>query len=234
MSDLRFLYNDGELFAIYKAPGLHSVRLPKGGGHSLADALLAHSPHLKDVSKNPGDAGLINRLDEDTSGILLGAWSRPVWEQLFVQLLSGSVIKKYKALVEGHLSTPQSIKTFIGTPHRGARKMKVYEQEPPAWARALEGTTVFLDSRFLETLKATLVTVSASPARRHQIRLHSSHIGRPLVGDVLYGSTRELPSPIPHNRSFLLHAEEVSFSHPSTGQEILITCPIEDELALPQ
>ncbi len=234
METVRFLYNDGEVFAVYKPPGLHTVQLPKGGGESLADRLITIHPLLAEVSKNRGDAGLINRLDEDTSGIVVGAWSRDTWNKLFEALLEGKIHKTYQALVEGHPTSPQTIHTFLGSPHRGAQKIKVYEKEPPPWARALPGTTDFTTLRQLPTLDCSLIAVSASPARRHQVRAHSAYRGHPLVGDALYGSTRALPVSTKERRAFFLHADTVSFAHPSTGEPISITAPARDELELPE
>ena len=90
---LSLLYNDDYLFAAYKPAGLHTVRLPRAGGASLADLLLAEYPSLANVAPRSGDAGLIHRLDRETSGIVLGAKSRLVWETLFENLLSGATTK---------------------------------------------------------------------------------------------------------------------------------------------
>jgi 23S rRNA-/tRNA-specific pseudouridylate synthase len=234
MEEPRFLYNDSEIFAVYKPAGLHSVQLPNGGGSSLADVLLSKHPHLSQVARSPGDAGLIHRLDEDTSGIILGAWTKNSWEHLFEELRSGEIQKTYAALVEGSMATPSQITTFIGTPHRGAKKMKVYEKAPPQWARALEGSTVFRDAKHFPDLNASLVSVAASPARRHQVRLHCAHTGHPLVGDSLYGATSTLLESLAKGRSFFLHADSLSLRHPVTAEQITITCPAEHEITLPR
>jgi len=233
MSALRFLYNDDELFAVYKPAGIHTVRLPRGGGTSLADFLLQEFPKLSGAGRSPGDAGLLHRLDEDTSGIVLGAWTKSSWELLFEELRSGRIEKTYAALVEGSMNTPSTVTTFIGTPHRGAKKMKVYEKEPPRWARALEGTTSFLSVKALPALHASLVTVAASPARRHQVRIHCAHTGHPLLGDTLYGSTHGVPESVARGRAFVLHADTLSLSHPVTNERLVITAPVEDEITLP-
>lgn len=229
---LTYLYNDGDIFAVYKPSGIHSVKLPKGGGASIADELLSANPALIESSKNPGDAGLINRLDVDTSGILLGATTRCTWEALYALALSGEIHKTYAALVEGEVKETLSITSYIGSPNRGAKKVKVYEQEPAAWARALEGTTTYTAHSYLQELDASLVLVSASPARRHQVRAHAAHLGHPLVGDSLYGSTRALMPITPDARSFFLHASALSFIHPCSGRQISIESQFEQELSL--
>jgi 23S rRNA pseudouridine1911/1915/1917 synthase len=222
---LSYLYNDGEIFAVYKPPGVHSVRLPSGGGESVADELLALHPGLSLSSKNPGDAGLVHRLDRDTSGVLLGATTRPVWEKLFEGVMNGAVEKSYVLLVEGEFSRDQTLSSFIGSPNRGAKKMKVYESAPPDWARALYGTTSYRTLSYFPNHDASLLIASASPARRHQVRLHAGHLGHPLLGDALYGSKRSLPLERGPAREFFLHAASVSFAHPNTGQRIVIESP---------
>lgn len=231
---LKFLFNDGDVFAVYKPTGSHSVQLRKGGGWSIADELLRATPSLAQASEKSGDAGLVNRLDEETSGILLGATSRSVWEKLYKQALNGEVYKKYALLVEGRVTKEFSITSFIGTPNRGAHKVKVYEKRPPSWARALEGTTKYAPYLHLPLYNVTVLIASASPARRHQVRAHAAHLGVPLIGDSLYGSTRALPPIVKSSRRFFLHAHHVAFRHPIFGNEIVVESPLEDELILPQ
>lgn len=229
---LTYLYNDGDIFAVYKPAGLHSVQLPKGGGSSVADELLKANPLLQESSRTPGDAGLINRLDEETSGILLGATKRSTWQKLFSLSMEGKVSKTYVALLEGEFTGTQTITSFIGTPNRGAKKVKVYEKEPPAWARALEGTTTYTAHHYVPSLDATLVYAAASPARRHQVRAHASHLGHPLLGDTLYGAARPFPTISPTHREFFLHAAKMSFVHPLSGEAVAIECPFERELSI--
>lgn len=225
-----YLYNDGDIFAVYKPAGSHSVQLRKGGGWSIADELLRESPFLAQASEKPGDAGLINRLDEETSGILLGATSRSVWEKLYKQAHHGDVHKKYALIVEGRVTQEFSITSFIGTPHRGASKVKVYEKRPPSWARALEGTTSYSPHQHIPLHNVTILLASASPARRHQVRAHAAHLGIPLIGDSLYGSTRPLPPIVKSSRRFFLHAYHISFQHPILGTRITVESPFQQEL----
>lgn len=228
---LTYLYDDGDIFAVYKPAGMHSVQLPKGGGSSIADELLKHSPLLSQASKQSGDAGLIHRLDESTSGILIGATTRSVWDKLFEELLAGGFHKTYALIVDGEFTGTRAITSWLGSPHRGAKKVKVYEREPAAWARALEGTTTYTARRYLSHRDATIVEAVASPARRHQVRAHAAHLGFPLVGDALYGSTRTLADMTRAPREFFLHALKVNFTHPLTNARIEIVSEIEEELA---
>jgi len=126
VNDLTFLYEDSDLFAVYKPAGVHSVRLPEGGGASVADSLARHDATLTDAAPRSEDCGLIQRLDLETSGVLLGAKNRAMWDLLFKALLQGDIKKTYVALVEGEMRGRTSFSSYIGTPHRGARKVKVY------------------------------------------------------------------------------------------------------------
>lgn len=229
---LTYLYDDGDIFAVYKPSGLHSVQLPSEGGASVADLLLTERSELGAAGRSPGDAGLIHRLDLETSGILLGARRREIWEALYALSLDGGISKQYAALLEGDLTEPHTITTYLGSPHRGAKKVKVYERTPPAWARALEGTSTFTPHTSLPKAHASIALITASPARRHQVRAHAAHLGHPLVGDSLYGSPRELSMISSAKRAFFLHATKLSFKHPLSHRTVTIECDFTNDLHL--
>jgi len=170
---------------------------------------------------------------EASSGVLLGAKNRATWELLFNALLHGEIKKRYVALVEGVLSEGTTFSSYIGTPHRGARKVKVYEKEPAKSARALLGTTVFSPLEKPHPTGISLVVAEASPARRHQVRAHAAYLNHPLVGDALYGSTSSLAGMTRQTREFFLHAWEVRFVHPRTGAEVVVVSEYAAELSLP-
>lgn len=236
MSDLTFFYNDDDIFAVYKPAGLHSVKIPTQGGHSLADELLEYDPKLAHASRSPLDGGLVQRLDCGTSGVLLGAKNRQMWDALYAALSNGEVAKSYVALIEGKLQEGATVSTFIGSPHRGAKKMKIYSRPPSPPVRALPGTTIFEPLQYLEPFDITVVRATASPARRHQVRAHAAHIDHPLVGDLLYGSRRSVGAlcaagsyAVP--REFFLHASRLSFKHPRTGELINLESNFRAELS---
>lgn len=232
VNELTFLYDDSDIFAVYKPPGVHSVRLPEGGGASVADALARHDPTLVNASHHPGDCGLIQRLDRETSGVLLGAKNREAWDRLFADLLSGAIKKTYVALTQGELRERITFSSYIGTPHRGAKKVKVYEKEPAKSARALAGTTVFSPLTRPCPAGMSLVIAQASPARRHQVRAHAAFLNYPLVGDTLYGATSSLAGITRSAREFFLHASEARFIHPRSGAEVVVVSDYEAELSL--
>jgi len=231
---LRYIYNHEGVFAVYKPPGIHSVQLPRGaGGPSLADELLAARPELASVGRSPGDGGLVHRLDESTSGVVLGASTQNCWAALFGKISGGGVRREYAACVEGQILGGRDISTFIGSPHRGAHKMRSYDKDPGVRGRALFGSTSFTPLSLNPSQDMSLVVAVASPARRHQIRLHAASLGFPLVGDSLYGSTRELGPVARAPRSFFLHSWRIVFEHPVTGELVTLESPLEEELLWP-
>lgn len=236
MGELTFFYNDDDIFAVYKPAGLHSVKIPSEGGHSLADELLEYDPELANASHSPLDGGLVQRLDCSTSGVLLGAKTRQIWDTLYAALSNGEVAKSYVALIEGKLHEETTVSTYIGSPHRGAKKMKIYSRPPSPPVRALPGTSIFTPLQYLEPFDITVVRATASPARRHQVRVHAAHIDHPLVGDLLYGSRRSVGAlcaagryAVP--RTFFLHAAHLSFKHPRTGELINVESDFRAELS---
>ena len=233
MSALQFLYDDGDIFAVYKPAGVHSVRLANGkGAASIVDLLLEHNPSLALAGKAPEDGGLVHRLDASTSGVLVGAATRKSWELLFTLVLSGALKKHYVACLEGSLSQQQEIEvsSFIGSPYRGAKKMRSYKSDPGAASRTLFGSTSYKLLSYDETLAVSLVCADASPARRHQVRIHAAELGHPLLGDALYGSSKLLGDIALTPREFFLHSWRVSFKHPITGAEIELESPITKEI----
>lgn len=231
MSDLIFFYNDDDIFAVYKPAGVHSVKIPEEGGHSLADDLLEYDSQLAHASRSDLDGGLVQRLDFGTSGVLLGAKNRPMWDTLYGALSEGKVEKSYVALIEGKLAEVTTVSTFIGSPHRGAKKMKIYSRPPSPPVRALPGTTTYRPLHYLTPFDITVVEAAASPARRHQVRAHAAHIDHPLVGDLLYGSRRSVGALCATPREFFLHAWRLAFPHPRTGERIEVESDFRDELS---
>jgi 23S rRNA-/tRNA-specific pseudouridylate synthase len=173
----------------------------------------------------------VQRLDFATSGILLGAKDRPTWDALYKALSAGEIKKSYVALVEGQIAEPLTVSTFIGSPHRGAKKMKIYSRPPSPPVRALPGDTKFENLAYLAPFDLSIVKAAASPARRHQIRAHAAYAGHPLVGDTLYGSRRTVGALCSEPREFFLHAWILKFTHPVTGKLLELESDYQAELS---
>ncbi len=222
---LQFVYEDDDIFVINKPSGIHSVALEKSSANCLATLLLQKYPTLAGAAPKAGDAGLVQRLDFETSGLIVGAKSREIWEKLAIMLQQGKVKKSYLALVEGILARPQKVSGMIGAAKRRAKKVRVYKDKNVK--RSLEANTSYRPVRIFRAQECTLVRALAPTARRHQIRAHAASIEHPLIGDALYGSKRTLASihkilagaPV-EGQHFLLHAATLEFPHPRSGARL--------------
>lgn len=223
------LFQDQFLLILNKPSELHSVVSPKQDNPTLANWLVTHFPECAAAAPKPGDGGLVQRLDFETSGCILAAKTRTVWELLFRQLKDEQVKKEYCALIEGELTAAVEVNSYLGSPHRGAKKIKVYLRRPAKNQRALPAHTIFQPRCYQRRANATLVTVTAHRAHRHQIRAHAAHIAHPLLGDALYGSKKRLEGLFPDGTeipAFLLHAARVAFLHPISGLPLAVEAPL--------
>jgi RluA family pseudouridine synthase len=223
------LYEDTAVLAFNKPSGMHSTP-GKSGVDSLAH-LIAHAwPDQQHVSPNAAEAGLLQRLDYETSGCVLVARSREVWELLHEHLTSGNAQKSYLLLTEGLLNDGE-VHTLIGSRHRGSKKVSVHPLSKKA-SRTQEAKTHFqLVSQPIEHL--SLARATTATGRRHQVRAHAAYHGHPLVGDSLYGAQQALQqyaialgtTKVP---PFFLHAESIVFRHPTSLNEVQINAPVPD------
>ncbi len=215
--DVRFA--DDHVAVVAKPAGL--VVHP-GAGHShgtLVNGLLARFPGIESVG-DPMRPGIVHRLDRDTSGLLAVALSALAYDSLVSQLASRSVERVYVALVWGHLSSARGmIDAPIG--RSGARRTRMAVRSAGKEART--------EYRVVEAFAAaacSLVECKLETGRTHQIRVHLSAIGHPVVGDGTYGGSRDqIPLPRP-----FLHAATLGFDHPVTGVRVRFEEPLPSEL----
>lgn len=219
INKLKFLYNDDYIFAVEKPVNIHSVINNNSSELSIASLLLEEYPTLVSVAKKE-DAGLLNRLDFSTSGILLGAWKKEYWDKIHKE--NDNIKKTYLAVVEGKANNT-TIETFIGGAYRGSKKVRVYpiSKNPK---RALIGETKITLLSYNEEKNISLVSTTVFSAKRHQIRAHLAYLGHPLVGDTLYGATTHIADffKISNSIEFLLHNESLDFFNPLSKQQIKI------------
>jgi 23S rRNA pseudouridine1911/1915/1917 synthase len=216
--DVRFA--DDDVAVISKPAGL--VVHP-GAGHAegtLVNGLLARFPGIETV----GDLmrpGIVHRLDRDTSGLLAIARSARGYDSLVSQLASRSVERVYVALVWGHLSSPRGmIDAPIG--RSGARRTRMAVRSAGKEAR-----TEYRVVEEFDLPECSLVECKLETGRTHQIRVHLSAIGHPVVGDGTYGGSRDqIPLPRP-----FLHAATLGFDHPVSGERMRFEEPLPGELA---
>ncbi len=212
------LYEDQDLAVINKPPG---VVVHPAAGHftgTLVHGLLAR---LKDLSGVGGELrpGIVHRLDKDTSGLLLVAKNDQAHQELTRQFKAREVSKVYLALVHGSLAAESGkIDYPIGRHPVHRKKMSIHAK------KARTALTLWkVRERFR---KATLLEVRLLTGRTHQIRVHLSAIGHPIVGDVLYGGARPQGPKAPRQ---MLHAWHIRFLHPRTRKELAFEAPLPED-----
>ena len=212
---LTVVYEDEDILVIDKPAGLTVHPAPGHPSHTLVNAILAHCPSLA-ISNELMRPGIIHRLDKDTSGLIVIAKNDFAREYLAAQFKSRIVTKGYLVLVKGRLSPEQGIiEAPIGRdPHRRQR-MAIVEA-------GKEATTQYRVRKYLDTY--TLVEVIPLTGRTHQIRIHLSAIGYPVVGDPIYGIKSA------HLDRQFIHAYRLGFRLPSTKQYQEFTSPLPMDL----
>jgi 23S rRNA pseudouridine1911/1915/1917 synthase len=218
---LNLVHEDRDVLVVDKPVGL--VVHPGAGNptHTLQNALLGMDPSLASLPR----AGIIHRLDKDTSGLLVVARTPEAHTSLSRQLLARTVSRDYVAVCGGVMTSGGTIDEPIGRHRTDRLRMAVRNSGRPA-------TTHY---RIIERFRAhTFVSVKLETGRTHQIRLHLSHIKYPIVGDPVYGGRFALPrgaTPplIDMLRGFkrqALHAAALAFDHPRSGLSRLSRLPL--------
>ncbi len=241
------IWEDASYFAVSKPARIHSVARPDSAAEdqkpeeSIAGALAIIFPNLRDVGLKPEDSGLVQRLDFETSGVLLGAKTREAWNQLRAALAGSQVVKRYRVLLEGVLSEPQEIDAPIGSPYRRGTKVRVYleNRSQRGVKRSQPAKSTFSPIKAFPPKGCSLAMATTSNGRRHQVRAHAAALGFPLCGDALYGSKHLLSDFLgrsvedPSMPQFLLHAEEVNFIHPLKDKEMAVSAEVPSYFRLP-
>ena len=215
------VYEDDDLLVVDKPAGL--VVHPGSGNRTgtLVQGLLARYPELAAVG-DPERPGIVHRIDKDTSGLLLVARSAAGFAGLSRQIGAHGVVRRYLALVWGHLDAPRGlIDAPIGRSTRAPTRMAV-----SARGRAAR-TNYEVVTRYDEPVPVTLLRCSLDTGRTHQIRVHLETIGHPVVGDRRYGGHR---APFAHLGRFFLHSEHLELDHPVSGSPLRFDAPLPSEL----
>ena len=207
---LDIVYEDATILVVNKPPGL--VVHPGSGNRdgTLLNALLHHAPALSALPR----AGIVHRLDKDTSGLIVVAKTATAQTDLVRQLQTRTVKREYLAVARGDLARATTIDAPIGRHPRLRTSMAVVESGKPA------RTHVMTLERFGA---ATLVQCTLETGRTHQIRVHLAAIGHPLLGDPAYGGRATAGVPAFHRQA--LHAARLAFAHPQTRKKLQWEAP---------
>jgi len=226
---LEILYEDDDLVAVNKPAGM---TVHTGAGITQGTLVNALLHRFKRLSAVGGELrpGIVHRLDRWTSGVLLAAKTDAAHVRLGRQFALRQVRKTYLALAHGRVSgsrqgRPVVLDGFewrrLEMPIRRDRRYRA-----KMTARAREGRTALTDYRVIEEWPGfSLLEVRIGTGRTHQIRVHLSTIGHPVAGDTLYGAPHQ-----PTLERIFLHARELVFTHPSTGETLKILAPLPPEL----
>ncbi|MBM3351764.1 MAG: RluA family pseudouridine synthase [Betaproteobacteria bacterium] len=207
---LAIVHQDADLIVINKPAGL--VVHPGAGNPegTLMNGLLAHAPELRQVPR----AGIVHRLDKDTSGLLVVAAHVSAQANLAAQLAARSVKRRYLAMVQGDPPGSGAIDAPIGRDPKLRTRMMVSQ-------RGKEARTRY---RVLERFgHCALVECALDTGRTHQIRVHFQHIRHPLVGEPVYRRGTRHAVPFPRQA---LHAAELELLHPRTGKRLGWSAPL--------
>jgi 23S rRNA pseudouridine1911/1915/1917 synthase len=223
---LVIVHQDRELLVLNKPAGL--VVHPGAGNraHTLQNALLAHDSALARIPR----AGLVHRLDKETSGLLLVARTPLAHTRLVRQLAAREIQREYQALVIGKPTGGGRIEQPIGR-HRSVRTRMAVRSD---------GRAAITHYRIEERFRThTLLRVQLETGRTHQIRVHLAHVGLPIVGDPAYGGRRRqiaghadgLNERLHAFRRQALHAQRLQFEHPLKGRQMTFEAPLPADFA---
>ena len=227
---LYVIFEDPHIIVLNKPAGMVVHPAPGNYTGTLVNALLYHYGSLPSLGPSPetGErerAGIVHRLDKDTSGVLVAARTHEALRSLAAQFKSRVVKKRYLALVLGVIKKGSgTIEVGLGRHVKERKKISVHTHH------AREAVTAFVVKERFKN--ASLVEVEIKTGRTHQIRVHMAHIGHPVLGDRVYGGSKVMKSGDVDIRRQMLHAETLSILHPDTGTPLSFTVPPPRDMAV--
>jgi 23S rRNA pseudouridine1911/1915/1917 synthase len=214
--DFAVLYEDESLLVLNKPAGL-VVHPGAGVTHgTLVSGLLYHGPEFGHVER----AGIVHRLDRETSGVMVVAKTGEAMRELQRQFKARETEKEYLAVVWGEPRLSGRIETLIGRHRVQRQKMAVLRE---GGREAI--TNYWRDEQFSS---CALMRIRIETGRTHQIRVHMAHLGHPVVGDLVYGRARKAPFHLPTRQ--MLHAQRLSIVHPNSGKRLSFEAPLFEDM----
>jgi len=222
---LNVVYEDEDIIVINK---LHGLVTHPGAGNwtgTLANALLYYDPALSKLDR----AGIVHRLDKNTSGLMVIARNEKSQKYLVEQLQSHLVDREYSAIVYGHMIAGGTVDEPIGRDPKDRVKQAVS-------TRGKEATTHY---RAIDRFKShTHVKAILETGRTHQIRVHLSHVGHSLIGDPMYGgrvrfpkkASEELKVALLNFKRQALHSKKLTLKHPMSGESMSWKAPLPNDM----
>jgi 23S rRNA pseudouridine1911/1915/1917 synthase len=212
---LDVVYEDEDVIVVNKPVGLVVHPAPGHPDGTLVNALLYHCGDSLSGINGELRPGIVHRIDRDTSGLIIAAKNDKAHLALAEQLKDHSLARTYEAVVIGNLKEDQgTVNAPIGRHPVDRKRMCVNERNGRPAVTHWEVIARYPGY--------THVRCRLETGRTHQIRVHMASIGHPLLGDVVYGSKK----PYPGLAGQCLHARELTFVHPTTGQPVTVSCPL--------
>jgi len=222
---LKIVFEDEDIIVLDKQFGLVTHPGPGNWTGTLANALLHYDSNLSKLDR----AGIVHRLDKNTSGLMVVAKNSKSQKYLVEQLQSHSISREYSAIVYGYMISGGSIEEPIGRDPKDRVKQAIV-------SNGKDATTHF---RVIDRFKShTHVKAILETGRTHQIRVHLSHIGHPLIGDPMYGgrvrfpkkASIDLKDSLINFKRQALHSKKLTLTHPISGENMSWTSKLPDDM----
>lgn len=231
---LDIVYEDKDVLVINKEAGMVVHPAPGNWDNTLVNALLAHCADSLSGIGGVKRPGIVHRLDKDTSGLMIIAKNDQAHQKLSLQFESRELSRKYMAITWGHFKEKAGVidKPIGRSPHNRQKMAVVMGRGKPSIThyKVLQS---FVNIPIQTTLN--LVECVLKTGRTHQIRVHMTDLGHPLLGDGVYGQTpkgaiKALDPQIVNFNRQALHAYQIEFIHPSTGDTMSFSVPLPDDM----
>lgn len=215
---LDIVYEDADVIVVNKPVGLVVHPAPGHPDGTLVNALLYHCKESLSGINGERRPGIVHRIDRDTSGLLIAAKNDKAHLSLAAQLQDHSLFRLYHAVVTGGFREAEGTIDAPIARHKTDRKRM-------AVCRPGEGREAVTHWRVLDSGRGcSHIVCRLETGRTHQIRVHMASIGHPLLGDTVYGAKK----PVPGLAGQCLHAAQLTFTHPSTGERMTVEAPLPD------
>lgn len=220
------VYEDAEIIAVDKAAGIPTHGFSARDVDTLANFLVARWPELSCVGRSRWEPGLLNRLDTETSGLVLVAKNQPAFDNLREQFRRRRVNKKYIALVWGEAAPSGSISLALVHDPTDKSRMQVINESGSNRPRLRSWHARTSFRKLASSNEMSLLEVEMQTGVTHQIRVHLAATGHAIVGDTRYGLVNYSTDLERH----FLHASRLEFAHPASGKSIALDSPLPSEL----
>ena len=207
---------DGDVIVVNKPVGMVVHPAPGHPDGTLVNALLYHCGNTLSGINGELRPGIVHRIDRDTSGLIIAAKNDRAHLSLAAQLQDHSLFRLYHAVAAGGFREDSGTVSAPIARHRADRKRM---------AVVPDGREAVTHWQVVDSQKGlTHLTCRLETGRTHQIRVHLAHLGHPLLGDTVYGGKK----PVPGLAGQCLHAAQLTFTHPSTGERLTVEAPLPD------